>query len=59
MIYDKIKLICKKKKIPISRIEADLGLSSGSICKWNTVSPSVEKVKKVANYLSVDINKII
>ena len=33
-MYDKIKNICKKKKITISKLEEDLGLSQGSVCKW-------------------------
>ena len=58
-MYEKIKEICKKKKITISKLEEDLKFSQGSVCKWGNVSPSVDKVKKVADYLRVDINKLI
>lgn len=58
-MYEKIKEICEKRKIPISRMEKDLKFASGSICKWGTVSPSVDKVKKVADYLKVNINKLL
>lgn len=55
----KIKEISKEKKIAISKIERDLGFSRGSIFKWNSVSPSVDKVKKVADYLNVKVDKLL
>lgn len=59
MIYNNVKEICDKKKISITKMESDLGLSRGSICKWNDVDPGVSKVKKVADYLKVRIDKLI
>lgn len=58
-MYEKIKEICKKKKVTISKLEEDLNFSQGSVCKWGNVSPSVDKVKKVADYLKIDINKLL
>jgi transcriptional regulator with XRE-family HTH domain len=58
-MYKIIKEICKKKKITISKLEEDLGFSQGSVCKWGTVSPSVDKVKKVADYLKINIIKLL
>jgi len=58
-MYEKIKEICKGRKITISKLEEDLGISQGSVCKWGVISPSVDKVKKVADYLGVDINKLL
>lgn len=58
-MYEKIKEICKKKKITVSKMEEDLNFAQGSMCKWNKVSPSVDKVKKVADYLKVNINRLI
>ena len=58
-MYEKVKAICEKRKISISQLENDLKFSRGSICKWSAHAPSVDKVKKVADYLKVDINKLI
>lgn len=58
-MYEKIKEICKKKKITISKLEENLCLSQGSVCKWGTVSPSVDKVKKVADYLKINISTLL
>ncbi len=59
MIHDNIKAICKEKKIPVSRLESELGFPAGSIRKWNTNEPGVGKVKKVADYLKVSIERLI
>jgi len=59
MLYTTIKSLCKEKKVPVFKMEQDLGFSRGSICKWNVSKPSVDKVKKVADYLHVSIEKLL
>jgi len=58
-LYSNIKEIAKKKKVTISQMELDCKLAQGSVCKWDKHYPSVEKVKKVADYLKVNINKLL
>lgn len=58
-IYDNVKAACKEKGITISKLETDLGFPRSSIGKWNTNEPSVSRVKKVADYLKVDIKQLI
>lgn len=58
-IYDNVKAACKEKGITISKLETDLGFPRSSISKWNTNEPSVSRVKKVADYLKVDIKQLI
>ena len=55
MIYKNIKAICKERGISVSKIELDLNFPRSSICKWDTNTPSVDKVKKVADYFGVSI----
>lgn len=59
MFYDKVKKICKEKHIAIWKLEEDLGFAQGSVCKWNKVSPSIERVKKVADYLGITVDELI
>lgn len=59
MLYEKIKTMCKEKNIPIRKLELNLGFSQGSVCKWNDVCPSVDKVKKVADFLGVTVDELI
>ncbi len=59
MLFNNIKALAKEKKIPIVKIEESCELARGSICKWNDVSPAVDKVKKVAQILDVSIEKLL
>lgn len=58
-IYDSIKFYAKEKNVSINEIETKTGLSSGSLCKWNEVSPSVNSLKKVADYLEIPIGAFL
>lgn len=59
MLYDNVKRICEKKGISIGKVEKDLQLSNGSICKWNENEPGIRKVQKVAEYLGVSIEELL
>lgn len=59
MIYDNINRIAHEKGISINKLEQQAGLSRGSICKWNVISPSVRSLKKVADFLGVSIEHLI
>jgi transcriptional regulator with XRE-family HTH domain len=58
-IYEKIKEIAKEKKITIDAIEKEANLGRGSLSKWNTVSPSVSNLLKVAAILNVHIGELV
>ena len=58
-IYDNICTVAKIEGISINFIEKTAGLSTGSLCKWNTVSPSVRSLKKVANVLHVPVERLL
>ena len=55
MIYTKVQELCKKNKITIYKLEKELGFPNASICKWKTSVPTVDKLKKVADYFGVSI----
>lgn len=59
MIYEKIKEICKEKGVSVASVEKQAGLSSGAISKWNESSPTVEKLKAVADVLKVKVDKLL
>lgn len=58
-IYDNICMAAKKTGISINSIEKIAELSTGSLCKWNTVSPTVRSLKKVAVALGVPVEKLL
>lgn len=59
MIYDKIKILCDKKKISIAALEKAAGLGNGTIGGWKTSSPTVEKLQAVAKVLGVEVSKLL
>jgi transcriptional regulator with XRE-family HTH domain len=59
LIYDNIKKVCKEKGLSVSSVEKQAGLSTGAISKWNTSSPTIEKLQAVATVLKVNVNKLI
>jgi transcriptional regulator with XRE-family HTH domain len=59
MLYDTIKQLAKEKGVAIRKLEADCGMSQGSVCKWNTISPSSEKIARVAEYLGVSTDCLL
>ena len=55
MILEKILKLAEKNSISVSRLEKTLGFGNGTIKKWGESSPSVNKLKKVADYFGVSI----
>ena len=56
MLYEKIQEICDSKGITVSGLEIDLGFSNSTIRKWKNSSPSIENLKKVADYFGVTVD---
>lgn len=59
MLYKNIKTLCKKNNVSITTVEKETGLSNGAICKWSTCSPTIDKLKKVADYFGVSIEELL
>ena len=59
MIYDKIKILCEKKKISICALEKAAGLGNGTIGGWKTKSPTLDKLQAVAKVLGVKVSKLL
>lgn len=59
MLLKNISRLCKEKGIAISRLERETGISNGTIGRWGTSSPTVENVRKVAEYLGTTVDALI
>lgn len=57
-MVDIIKELCRSKGLSVSALEKELGFSNKAIYRWDENSPSVEKVKSVADYFGVSIDYI-
>lgn len=51
----KIKELCLQKGISLTELERTPGFGRGTIAKWKECSPSVIKLKAVADYFGVSI----
>lgn len=58
-MLDRIKALCKQSNISIAELERKLGFGNGSIRKWDTSSPSIANVLKVADYFDITIQYIV
>lgn len=55
MILKKIEELAQKRGISITALEKQLTFGNGTIRSWDQCSPSVDKLKKVADYFGVSI----
>lgn len=58
-MIEAIKKYCSKQGISISDVEKALGFSNSAIYRWDVNAPSVEKVRRVADYLGVTVNDLL
>jgi len=58
-VFDKISKKASEKGISINLLESRAGVSTGSIYKWNTVSPTVRNLSKVAKVLGCTIDELL
>lgn len=56
---ERVKLICKERKIPISRLEKDLGYANGYIGQLRKGVFPDDRLSEIAKYLSVSTDYLI
>jgi len=59
MLLTNIRRLCSKKPVSIAKLEKATGISNGTISRWDTCSPTVENLKKVADYFGVTIDELL
>lgn len=59
MLLNNINHLCKQKGISIARLERETGISNGTISRWGNSSPTVENVRKVAEYFGVTVDSLL
>ena len=58
-IVDRIQKLCDENNTKIRPLERSLGISTGTIGKWDTSSPSADRLYKVAEYFSVSMEWLL
>lgn len=52
-LYENVKEAAKAKGYSINRLEQELGFARSYIGKFKTITPSADKIQKIADYLDV------
>lgn len=55
-IIENIRYLCKESNTSIPKLEKELGFGNGAMYKWDTSSPSIDKLQKVADYFDVSVD---
>lgn len=55
----RIKQLCKEKKISVNKLEKDLGFGTGYVSKLDKSTPNTSKVKKIADYFNVSVDYLM
>lgn len=59
MLLDKIRGLCAKNNISMAQLEEVAGLGKKTVFRWNKVSPSSDKLKRVADYFGVTVDELL
>lgn len=59
MIFKRITELCKEKGVTVAKLERETGISNGTISRWGTSSPTVDKLRKVADYFGVSVDFLL
>lgn len=58
-LKENVKKYADKKNIPIYKLEEKMGISKGSISKWNEIRPSIDKVALASRILDISIDQLL
>lgn len=58
-MFKNIKALCAANNISILKLETALGFGNGTISRWDTNRPSVDKVKLVADYFGCTVDELL
>ncbi|MCJ0602231.1 helix-turn-helix domain-containing protein [Enterococcus cecorum] len=59
MLLDRVDGLINEHSMTRAELERKTGLSAGSIRNWNKSIPSVDKLKKVADYFDVSVDYLL
>lgn len=58
-VYERIEFLRKREGISQGNLEKELGFSNGSISKWKTSMPKIERLQKLASHFGVTTDFLI
>lgn len=58
-LVERIRQLCEVHGITLSALERELGFGSSSIRKWDSSSPSIDKLQAIADRFDVSIDYLL
>ncbi|MGE4215402.1 MAG: helix-turn-helix domain-containing protein [Anaerotignaceae bacterium] len=58
-LLERVRDLCKKNSIKPANLEKILKFGNGTLSRWDSSSPSIDKIQKVANYFNVSIDYLV
>lgn len=58
-MLEKIRTLAKEKGVTMAEVERSCGLGERSLSKWDKNIPSVDKVKRVADYFGITLDELV
>lgn len=58
-LTSRIKQLADEKNVTIAEIERKTGISNGQIRRWDSSSPKIENIQKVADFFDVSTDYLI
>lgn len=59
MLFENVNALCKKHGTALYKLEKELGFGNGALYKWAEQTPSVDRVKAVADYFGVTVDALL
>lgn len=56
---DRVKELCKSRGISVKRLEEKLEIPNNTIYQWKRITPSLDKLQKVADYFDVSADYLL
>ena len=57
--YQLIKNLARDRGVSIAKVEKEIGLSNGSMSKWDTYYPNSRFIVQVADYFDVSVDYLL
>lgn len=58
-LVERIYALCKERGLSMKSMEEAAGVAVGTVGRWGTHTPSVDKVKRVADFLGVTVDYLL
>ncbi len=58
-LVSRIQHLCELNKTKFKPLEEQLGLGNGAISKWDSSSPSCDRILRIANYFNVSVDWLL